>query len=150
MHSYPFPPDEQTVYGTKLLHGEECMVTNRRIIVISPEEFHQVPLGDVSRVSGHVETYLPWVTWARFFPVHVYRESKGRFGPELVLECTTRDDMLALVDVIERGALLTDTERWVPSRKEPVINDTVQVSSRSHSGHNQRASSVHASAHHAA
>jgi len=49
MSPYPFPPGEHTVFVTRLLHGEECVATNHRIIVTNPAEFHHVPLSEVSR-----------------------------------------------------------------------------------------------------
>jgi hypothetical protein len=108
MGSNPFHSGEHAVFVSTLMHGEECVVTNHRIIVTSPGEFHQVPLGEVIRVSAHVEAYLPWVAWARFFPVRLYRANTECFGAELVLECTSREAMLALGAAIERGALLAD------------------------------------------
>jgi hypothetical protein len=104
------------VFVTRLLHGEECVVTNHRIIVMSSGEFHHVLLGDVIRVSAHAEAYLPWVAWARFFPVRIYRASTERFGAELVLECTSREDMQALATAIERSALLTEGQARADGR----------------------------------
>ena len=98
------------VFAATLLHGEECVVTNHRIIVTSAGEVHQVPLREVIRVSAHVEADLPWVAWARFFPVRVYHGSSEGRAAELVLECTSREGMLTLVDAIERGALLVDDQ----------------------------------------
>lgn len=149
MSPYPFPPGEHTVFLTRLRHGGECVVTNHRIIATSSGEFHHLLLGDVIRVSAHVETYLPGVAWTRFFPVRVYRASTERFGAELVLECTSREDMQALATAIERGALLTedqlgadlragaqtpqgyDSERPTPQQLTDAVEATPYVASRS-------------------